>query len=349
MKYHIFLKNGSTYKEQQILLWKDNLKNIPENRFNWFYDENPYEPPLTVLAKTDQDELVGSCSLYVRDIAFQQDKQRVGIASDFAVSARHRVFGPALKMQRLLVDEAQKHNFSFLFAFPNNNSRALFERVGYKKLAAISSAVKILKSAPRLSAKISFKAFSTALGFFIDRIFILYENILHLFYGASCSVQTGFAPPADYDALWDKAGPSFPLIGEKSSAYLKWRYLNNPARGYRFFNAYDKQGELKGFIVFSVNDDLVILEELFVALNDKKSAAFLISAFVKFVRQHNYGQIHLDYLGDEWILKIFRKFLFFIIPGDRYCLLLPIKNGESYEKLLFNSGNWFLFESEMDI
>ena len=348
MEYNIFVKSDTIFKNEQIQLWKNNLKNISDSRYNWFYEENPYAVPLTVLAKAENDSVVGSCSLYARDLIGNNSVMRIGIASDFAINEKHRVYGPALKMQRLLVEEGLKQNFDLLFAFPNNNSRALFQRVGYKKLGAINNGVKVLKSKRWISRKVSNKLISTLISLFVDWSFWVFDHVVYLLNGSGYRVESGFATADDYDGLWERAKNNYPIVGEKSAQYLKWRYVDNPSKEYNFFNVYNKQRELKGFVVYSIANTQVTLEELFVESPSLK-IGFLLSKFILFVRKQKADQINFGYLGFPSVLNEFKKHLFFIKPENRFCLILPSTDHTADSTKLFNTNNWFLFESEMDL
>ena len=348
MKYNIFIKKNETYKQQQIALWKNNLQNIPEQRYTWFYDKNPYAKPITVLASIESDAIVGNCSLYQRDIMVGHKKVRIGIASDFAVHEKHRVFGPALKMQRLLVDEATKNLFYFLFAFPNNNSLGLFERVGYERLGEIQSGIKILKSRSWFKRKTHSSILNFIISPIIDLVFACYDWILYFIHSGRRVIRFGYAPEKDYDKLWDQAQKTYSIVGEKTSRYLKWRYADNPAKDYQFINAYDKGGSLRGFVVFSLKAKQVVLEEIFADHNDKNTVEALLSAFIAAMRKQDFEQIIFGYLGDNWILRILKKHFFFIRSENRICLILTEDQGKDKE-YLFKADHWFLFESEMDI
>ena len=348
MKYNIFVKNNDAYKEKQIALWKSSLQNIPARRYSWFYEQNPYAEPITVLAATDTSAVVGNCSIYHRNIILDRSKVRMGIASDFAVDEKHRVFGPALKMQRLLVDEALKKECSFLFAFPNNNSRGLFERVGYERLGELQSGIKVLKSRRWVERKTENRFFNYLISPIIDFAFACYDWLLYGLYSRKCIIRPGFAPGKDYDKLWDQAHKTYSIVGEKTSRYLKWRYTDNPAKDYQFINAYDKGGILRGFMVFSFKAKQVVLEEIFAEHHDKNTVEALLSAFIATMRKQDFEQIIFGYLGDNWIIRILKKHFFFIRSENRLCLILTKAKGKDKE-YLFKADHWFLFESEMDI
>ncbi|HXS99799.1 MAG TPA: GNAT family N-acetyltransferase [Elusimicrobiota bacterium] len=58
----------------------------------------------------------------------------------------------------------------------------------------------------------------------------------------------------EYDALWRKLRPAEALGGERSSAWLTWRYRRRPGGRYEAWRARNKEGRLSGFIAVKTFD-----------------------------------------------------------------------------------------------
>ena len=347
MRTKIFIKINTDFDKQQIRLWQNNLKNIDASRHNWFYNQNLDGKPITVLSTDDDGKLVGNCSLYGRKLWVGNTIYKMGIAADFAVDPKQRVFGPALKMQRRLVEEADIENYDLLFAFPNNNGRALFQRIGYKKLGAVSQAVKILKSRVFISKIIKVPVLPTVMGFIIDSAISLFDYLQYICDSRRYSYSIGYMND-DYDTLWNMAKSDFPIIPEKSSKYFLWRYVNNPSKNYEFFNLFDSEGLLAGVIIYSLEEKNIMIEDLFLK-NPAHNLDLILMMFIKEMRQQGMYRIAYTFLGNPLIKQSSKKLKFRIKDDDRFCFVRISDNIIHHKELLLSPANWFLFESEMDL
>jgi predicted N-acetyltransferase YhbS len=57
----------------------------------------------------------------------------------------------------------------------------------------------------------------------------------------------------DADKLWDKVKKNYAYIAERKRDFLNWRYCDPRLDGFEVKGAYDKRGELLGYIVFKIN------------------------------------------------------------------------------------------------
>src|SRR5690606_30209916 len=69
---------------------------------------------------------------------------RAAVVSHFAVDARHRSLGPALMLQRALIDSA-RGRFDLLYGLPRPNAVAVSRRAGFNMLGTLVRHARVLR------------------------------------------------------------------------------------------------------------------------------------------------------------------------------------------------------------
>jgi hypothetical protein len=357
MRFEITRLDPSTHRSDLIPLWRDNLytatagkAHLLGRRFEWIYRENPDGPATTWVARPTggADSMVGCASLYPRLFWFRNEEIPVGTGCDFAVAKDHRVFGPALSLQRSLVNNSLNDGFRFLLVRPDRPSIGLFRRVGYRRYREVERWVKVLRperyaedinnsqlvvALSRVAAK-GLEALDQAFRapLLLDLLRTRTEIIDH--------------PDERFDALWAEASSQYTLTEVRSSTYLRWRYDTIPIQRNQFFCLTSRSRDrLLGFVVFSVEDNIVNIEDLF-ARDTGRSMDCLLVEFIHAMHQEGMSAISVVFL-DSRALKTKLKRLFFLKREQGNPLLLffdplapaALKDGISQsEMLMFNGG-----------
>jgi len=125
------------------------IRGVIEQRREWFYERNPLSSPVTWLAvDTTTGEIVGCASILPRRIRFDGELLTAGLMSDFVVSPKHRTAGPALIMQRALLEQSHQHGFALIYGYPNEKALPIFKRIGVKVVGNATSWHKPLRPRP---------------------------------------------------------------------------------------------------------------------------------------------------------------------------------------------------------
>ncbi|MGV8056416.1 MAG: GNAT family N-acetyltransferase [Smithellaceae bacterium] len=351
MRYSTFIMDPNKDSEALLALWKTSIQKYSPERFNWMYSENPYGPPITVLSKDNKSgRVVGCGSLVPRKMLIDGQDASMGIAADFIVEKEHRVFGPALSIQKALCEAAKERGFDLLFAFPSQPSHGVFSRVGYEILAEVRYYSKPLESKRFLDKRIENKILLKAISHPLNLIHRLADigNLICL-PGKGLVTKVLAATDHQFDNLWQNARENHSVIGEKISSYLNWRYAS--CRGYfhDFFCLYSsREKTLKGYIVYEVENGIARIVDLFA--EDAKMEAYLLVKFSLKMRKEDIRGIVLTFLGSELFQASLRRFLFFERAGDRFCMVLFSKSdNEKFRKTVLEHKNWLLLDAEMDL
>jgi hypothetical protein len=140
------------------------------------------------------------------------------------------------------------------------------------------------------------------------------------------------------------------VTGERSSAYLNWRYAAFTTQPYRFFCLHDPDSpRLAGYVAFSTQGDKALIGDVF-ALNMEETAERLLLECARALRRRGYQSMLAGYAGNPQFEAVFRRtgFLPRVAP-DRHLVVFNRRLTPELEKLIGDPANWYMFDGEMDI
>ena len=362
MGYNITRFDPSTERAGLLSLWHGNLhtaatgrSHLLEQRFGWLYEQNPERPATTWVARADQgDVVVGCASLYPRQLWYGGQEHLVGTGCDFAVAKEHRVFGPALALQRALVENSLDDGYELLLVRPDKASFGLFRRVGYRKIAASERWVKVLRP-ERYAEDINNSPLIVALSRLAARgLHLLDFGLRAPLLREVMRTRTEILDDVDprFDALWTEARANYPLAEVRSSAYLGWRFGRLPGQSHRFFCLVDKQTDrLLGYVAFTVENNSACISDLFAVDRDRMMDTLLVQ-FIGAMHRERLSAISVVFLPNQ-LLRSKLKRLFFLKREDFRPILL-FQHPDSSEHLQRGlpsaaAHDWVLFDGGMDI
>lgn len=331
-----------------LKLWKENIQvDNPEERYAWLYHNNPAGPMRTVLAVHDQsDEVVGAGSLYPQKASLFGQSVVMGTAADYMVDKRFRVFGPALQIQRKLLESASDFGFDCLFGYPNQAAKGVIKRIGYKPIGLAHRYVKPLKTRDLLVSRIKSAALSAPLAKGLDSLLWCEDYLksaVYKFKYRSISTDTVEKNGINFSSA---AFPGSRIIFDKSQDKLAWRYAQ---KKFRFFSISLKADtQSKAIIVYQITDRVVSIIDIF--STDDKYLEPLLKLFISDMYKTNQQRISVQFLGDRFLIGLLQNLRFHRRDSDRHCYLYDNVNlSGAREDEMLDESNWFIFESDMDI
>jgi hypothetical protein len=228
MSYQIERTQGPAAEHTLIRLWNDNLnmRGDPRHKFEWYYRDNPTGPATAFLLRHDPGDgsepaVVGSCGVGTRHVFVDGRKLTAALFADFTVDKAHRTLMPALMLQRALCEFATASH-DLAYAFPNDAAVGIFNRIGLKTVGRARRYVKILRSRAVLEQAIGNRAVATAAAVVADAALSGRDRLRSL--GGSYRFEWLADPDERFDRLWNDVRPNWKIIGERSAAFLKWRF-----------------------------------------------------------------------------------------------------------------------------
>lgn len=256
MPYSTSLHSGSGARAAVEMLWEQVYGGFSPARYDWLYVDNPAgEATVCLLRDDDSGSIVGSTALLLRKLCTGGTTLRAGIAADLMVHHRHRSLGPSVILQKGMLACLPEAGIGVVYGFPNAKSIPMTRRIGYRQVAQRMSLVLPLRSEPFLRQRIPQGTARKAAAMPIDVALWLRPRLYTPVpaFGREHFVATSFDHA--FDDIWSRIKSGYALIGEKTAAFLNWRYRDSPREEYAVFGlrARNRQA-LDGYVVYSQSD-----------------------------------------------------------------------------------------------
>ncbi|HEU4407137.1 MAG TPA: GNAT family N-acetyltransferase [Polyangiaceae bacterium] len=335
-------------------LWAENMNDpavagVVRERIRWLYEQNPEGPPTTVVIEDDRDGVVGCASVLPRRVRLAGREARAGMLCDLAVARRHRIGGPALMLQRALLEAARRDRYDFVWGYPNKNSLPVFKRVGYSPIAESSSWARPLRTAPFLRRRAPAPAAALG-GALLDAALALAEG------GAALALARGREGAHDggidgrFDSLWERARAAYDITGARDAAFLRWRYERFPsARHYTFGLTARRSGALAGFATYrGLGGGRAQIVDLFCAEPGRELEA-LVLRLLGALRSAGYASVTLDLVADGAFYARLKRLGFVRRPDARPFLVQPLALEGGALEAVVDPRRWYMIDGDLDV
>lgn len=343
------------HRRDLLRLWTESMGDrrigsVADDRLRWLYGENPYGPARTFLTvDAPAGGVVGCASFYPRDTFVRGRRVKAAILAEFAVHKQHRAAGAAVTVQRAVAAESVAAGFELLYGYPNKAGIPVFQRVGHKVIGEAGRWVKPLRSAYKLRDLVKSPRLAEAAGFAADVLFTS-ADLLHLA-RAPLAYTTEIVEAADgrFDDLWRRAAPPPYIMGERSAAYLNWRYARFTTEKYRFFCLLERgTRRLAGYVAYAIEGRTASVADLFCA-DLQRAAAPLLIHFALRMRLARMNSISLCYVGSPWFEEQLSALHFLRASGSRPLVVYARGVPGDLAAEVMDKDRWFMLDGELDI
>lgn len=240
-------------RDAVVAVWSRNLRSHDgpghAARYDWYYRQNPLGPGrLWVVEAGPGGPVVGTAGLGLRRLITPGGTVLAGLASDFAVDADHRSLGPAVMLQRAVLGTVGD-GVDLIYALPNARALPVYKLLRYGADAALARYVKVLAVGRYLSRAPGPRvAKRVAAGLADPLLRLASPETWRPTRGRAVREVAGF--DARFDELWARTAPASDVAGERTSAFLGWRYGLCPVAAYATLGLTDRGGDrLLGYAV----------------------------------------------------------------------------------------------------
>jgi Acetyltransferase (GNAT) domain len=328
MSYHVVPLRLEEHREALLALWKRNFKEpwmdaTADRRLEWLYRDNPFGPAQTWLAvDAASNEVIGCGSVSPSHKYIRGRVVRMGTTIDFTVESRHRSAGAALAIQRALTTESRRAGFDYLIGKPNRKAMPIFTRTGYQPIGDCRNWVKALDG--------------DAEGQALDR---------------SCSDELVRTADERFDQLWNAAKSQDQIVGEKTAAYLNWRYLALEELNYGLYCVCNRSdGRLVAYLVYARMDNGAFIAELFAEDLFGPRLRDLLLGFADRMRMEGREWIALSYLGAPSFEDRLRQLGFSPRSSTRGLVAYVDSDcSDDFRREIFDAQHSLVFGGEMDL
>jgi len=347
VNYTIQRMDPTHHREDVIALWNDFLDKNFNNRFNWLYEKNPLGSAKTWIAiETTENKVVGCASVYLRTIFFNNQNICAGIAVDFIIRKEHRAYGPALKLQRQIIQDMQNEGIDLIVAFPNQASAGVFKRLGYRAIGEPDAWVKILRTEYYLRKLIHLNWIAQTIAAFLDP----FLSVKSLKYNRRknsyrISVKNDGSDLSDW--LSSRNYLKYEIMFDRNPKLSHWRFADFQGENYRFFCAFNqKTNGVLGGIIFTIQDNIAEIGDFFTD-DDRMSTQLMMALFADYAKKEGAASIRLPFLGSNKFKRQLHDSGFLARKMERTCMIYS--SDSSKAEKLSDVDNWYLFDSDMDL
>ncbi|MFA5014777.1 MAG: GNAT family N-acetyltransferase [Actinomycetota bacterium] len=338
-----------SYREAILGLWKRNLPKLSKDCFDWVYKDNPYGAAKTILAQcVTTGEYVGCAGVYPRMFSLGGKPVRAGVLINFAVDQEHRVFGPAMMMQKEILNAYLSKNFDFILGYPNKGSEGVFRRLGYSFIGEGDYWLKILDWSEKIDNVLRVKIAAVVLGACFDWLCKLFEKFQRIRISSQYTTKNLSELPQDIDALWTRSRKYHFAIGIRNEKYLRWRYQGTENVIFNFFSLYNKGNELCAYIVYQQDTGRITILDIF--SDDPVKSRYVLALFVDEMRRLKNKLIVMVYVGENSLKQILKQQCF-MRRRDKRALLVSLGNAftDREKTNLSLLRSWHMSDGELDL
>jgi Acetyltransferase (GNAT) domain len=272
-------------------------------RFDWLYKRNPAGPVRVWLALDETEQLIGTAAAFPRILYMAGQQRTAWVFGDFWISDRHRSLGPALALQRALLEGADAAGITVSYDFPSTAMTAVYRRLKIEPASRMIRMAKMLRVDRKLREcvrnEVLVKGLSSLGNIFLsvtgsraggarDIAFSLLDN--------RCG--------SEFDGLADRVAARSGLCVRRSSEYLNWRYVENPYKKHELMLA-RRDGALQGFVILSQNREDGEIVDVFG--EDERVVRRLIDTAVELFRRRGVVTVSVELVDTHPWKELFKK------------------------------------------
>ena len=280
----------------------DPLPDTDAARSTWLYADGP-EGPATVLAlRGPGGEWAGMVAIVPRRIHMDGREHVGAFLCDFYVHPRHRTLLPALQLQRAARQRLADHA-TVNYAIPNGRSMPIFKRLGSDRVLQRMRWAKPIRSRKFLTRRSV--VFPQLLAPAVDASTLVFDYVRFALAG---NFQTEWLTEVDarFDVFWASIPKAGVFIGDRSSTYLRWRFLEEPGHNNRILGIFRRDpAKLSGYIVGKIVQGEFIVRDLLLAPGPR-AADLLARALVR-LRSLGVDAIGMRVTGDPRLEATLRQ------------------------------------------
>jgi hypothetical protein len=343
MMYTVSQAGLEADRDPILNLWRNNLPKASAGRYEWLYGS---KSAAAWILRHAEDGIVGAAGLMHRRLRIFGQNRLAGQAVDLNVDPNHRTMGPALKLQHAVAGTVTRGGIDLIYAFSNAKSQVVEHRAGYRVLASIDRWVLPLRFGPALNARLENRWVRAIAPTVINPLLRLRSGALPCRLSGA-RVEWTDAFDSRFDDLWESASRRFPVLGERTSDYLTWRFAQCPGIDHQVTCLLDKDDRLLAYLVHYRRNGMVYIGDFF--FRQPAHLNQLFAAFLAQMRRETVEAIVIVFVGAEAMRRQFRKWGFWKAPRKHKALLyLDTQRFDFDCSRLFDTENWYLTLADFD-
>lgn len=336
-------------------LFKDVFgKEIKPQYFKWKNEDNPQGESIVKIA-VREDKIIGLSCIWKFKMNVLGESIFAGQSVDAMVDSSYRRMGIFENMAIKAIEEMKNEGLQLRFNFPNEAAyQASINKVNIKKVCDIPQYIKILKGREAFGMFTGNKMVKLAGGAFLD----IYCKLKKLTVKNTQKYDIREVQWIDhnFDRLWDNVKKDYPIVVERSSKYLNWRYFSSP-QDYKVFAAYDND-EILGYIVVALEEKksktgekilLGHIADLICRRDYKDAGKDLIIETEKYLKANGACAVSCWMIKEWFYSELLTKCAFLQLRSPSILAVLPL--GEKIITIgdfVYDYKNWYITIGDSD-
>ncbi|MEP7041507.1 MAG: hypothetical protein ABI843_00505 [Dokdonella sp.] len=295
--YHVHDGDPAADGDAVVAIWRGNLgqESGLARKYDWFYRHCPLGAPMLKLLRHEPSESwVGVAAIGCRRMLWRGREIRAGVLVDMAVAPQHRSLGPALTLQRNVL-ESGIERFDLLYGFPNRKAEAAVRRCGYSKLGDIVRYVRVLRYASYLQRRMSAFA-ARPLGWLLDAS----DRLIDAWRSRSdppLTAQWSDRVDPRMDDLWNRSAHGGDLLTVRDTAMLRWRF-DEALVSFRYLLLSESLGgPLLAWFACQASGSMLQISDFWSIDCAEGVATAMVGAMLRTARKEGYAAVSFQYAG----------------------------------------------------
>jgi len=267
-----------------------------EARYEWLYCKNPDGVARAWVACTgDAGMIVGVAAAFPRRIHSRGKEIRGYVLGDFCVHPDYRSLGPAVALQKWVLEDLSREDAGFVFDFPSISMLAIYRRLRIEPQESVIRFAKLLRADRQIRKRITYKAAERTLSVAANAAL----RIRDVGMGRSSEWTTreeSIPCGEEFTLAFQQWGTRMGTCADRSAEYLNWRFLQHPQRRYHLLTA-RKKGRLCGYLIYDWSgEDGTVVDLL--AEEDQVCKELLIET-IAIMRRYGVNTLSAPFLGSH--------------------------------------------------
>ncbi len=349
MSYQIVQADLVVDKAKILAFWSDNHPKSLVEKYTWMYENNPFgRAQVWLLVSDESAEIVGMGAIFPRQFVMNGHCYKAGVLGDFLVHKAHRSLGPALQLQKSILNVLNDNELALLCGLPNQKAELIMRRAGYVKLGTMMRIVKVIRSESFLARfkipKFLRRTAASVLDLALKAIAIETWRSNKKFI-----VHEDYSIFDDrFDALWDKKEKTYKNTFKRSAAYMKWKFQDDPDdTNYIYALSTRDANELVGCVVYRYCGDAIEIRE-FIAADGDQAGDDLMALFLQKARAANPISVYINVLDKTVLSHWLKRFNFWRGSAGRNVYYGAGSQLQGGAEQIAQQKNWLLMVSDED-
>jgi len=203
--------------------------------FDWQYRDGPYGPVKILLAKDDDENIIGIEPILPMKLIIDGKGVVSSLSCNSIVDPNFRNQGIFSKLVSNILELVKASEISSIYGIPNTKSRKIFIKNGFTQICELPLLVRPLKLSNYFPSPVKQIIKPFEIFWKIKKG----ETDIQLFKGEINS---------DFEKIVDDLSKRISILQKRDRKFLEWRYNNHPSRKYEIHILKEKT-ELKGYII----------------------------------------------------------------------------------------------------